>query len=186
MGKFYRVTVDWNAVGCWYLGAPVDELNERIEPEKFRVGKIVSGLTAMTIPVKNPGTMLNFNFASFDMIVCRSEIVSEMESSFGVSVQRIPVTVEGCIKGFEILNPLASVACVDLNRSNYARWNDTDGRPERVGRFRVINELYIDDRASGQHLFRVDEWKIALIVSEPVKAFLERKAGYGIDFIPVS
>jgi len=65
-------------------------------------------------------------------------------------------------------------------------WKPEDGRPEKVGSYRVIDDLRIDpSKVQGAHLFRPWGWLVALIVSEELKVAMEALGGIGPDFVEV-
>jgi hypothetical protein len=106
-----------------------------------------------------------------------------LEALAGPAIQRVPVTVEGQGAEFEILNVCELVQCVDERRSLLTKWTAADGRPEKVGQFRMIAKLKINPAAaSGHHIFRVAGWPIALIASEEVKKLLEARDVSGLKF----
>lgn len=181
--KFYRLAADPAATSRWYLTAPRDPLDNRVDPRLFTEGLPVSSTTPLRVPLSQPGDEVGFNFAAFDMVVTPSEINSELQELVGSVIQRIPVAVEGSTNSFEILNVCALVPCLDEKRSLVTKWTDTDGRPDKIGQYRMINGLRIDPRiADGHHIFRIEGWPIALIVSESVKRLFENKNLSGVSY----
>ena len=75
---------------------------------------------------------------------------------------------------------------MDETRSEIMRWKHEDGRPDKVGRYRMVGNLTIDPtRVRNRHIFRIDDWEIALIVSERLKIALEAIPELGVVFSPV-
>lgn len=101
-------------------------------------------------------------------------------------VQGFPVTIGSLPSEFEILNAMYTEACVDESRSEILRWHAEDGRPDKVGRYRMISNLTVDSsRVNNRHIFRVKDWEVALIVSEKVSEALQSLPNLGIVFSPV-
>ncbi len=100
-------------------------------------------------------------------------------------IQGIPVSVEGNSEQYEVLNALDIVDCVDEEHSYFSRWTAEDGRPDRIGDYKMTTLRIDPERAKGRDLFRVKGWAIALICSEKVKQCLEDAGVTGIRFTPV-
>lgn len=67
--------------------------------------------------------------------------------------------------------------------SEFMKWTKEDGRPEKVGEYRMFTKLSLDPKkATGHKIFRVQGWQIALIVEEEVKESLEQRKASGIVF----
>ena len=54
-------------------------------------------------PLRQTGDHVDFNFADFDMVVTPADVNVEIAKIVGSAIQRIPVTVEGTRRAFEIL-----------------------------------------------------------------------------------
>ena len=86
-----------------------------------------------------------------------------------------------------MVNVLDVRACVAEGESEYLKWREEDGRPDKIGQYRQFTRLVIDpSRAVGARLFRIDGWRIALIASrELVLAFKQARVS-GVAFNPVA
>ena len=134
------------------------------------------------VPVGVEGTRVGFNFAAFDMLISPAVVNEKLEELVGPAIQRIPVVV-GEDQSFEILNVCERVACLDDSRSQVMRWTASDGRPDKVGQYRMVIGLKIDgSRVEGRQIFRVAGWGIALIVSDDVKRLLEKCGLSGVVY----
>lgn len=104
-------------------------------------------------------------------------------------VQAIPVEIDGVDEPYEILNVLDVVDCVDEEKSEFSmcpRWTVEDGRPDKVGDYR-IDSLRIDPiRANGHELFRTKGWLVGLVCSERIRDLLISQGVTGIRFTLVS
>ena len=184
--RFVRVEIDPKLRGrSWRLGAPRSLGGEEIDPRVFTKGRHVDYGSPLQVVTEDAGRQLGFNLAAFDMVVSATALNDELERLTGENLlQRIPAIIdEG---DFEILNVCDRVACFDVERSQFTRWTETDGRPDKVGQLRMVTELRVRPRSAfGHHLFRVDEWPIALVVSEEAKAILENFDAAGVSFVSV-
>lgn len=181
--KYYELQADPAAFPRWYLGSPIDPAGSEIDPRTFTQGVPVGTQPPLILPFRRTGDEVEFNFCDFDMIVTPRTLNAELETLVGAAIQRIPVSVGNRADEFEILNVCELVKCVDESRSVATKWTASDGRPDKVGQFRMVIELKIDpSAASGHEIFRVAGWPIALVVSEKVKRFFEDRKVSGLKY----
>ena len=82
-----------------------------------------------------------------------------------------------------ILNVVNLVKCLNEDQSSFTKWTEEDGRPDRIGDYRMVTKLRIDPKAAaGNRLFRVRGWEIALIVNDRVKDCIEGFSESGVTF----
>jgi hypothetical protein len=187
MTTFFRLVADPKVFPRWYLKAPIDEAGNELDARLFSRGGAHSTSASLRIPLRRDGPAVDVNFGDFNMIVTPASLNAEMVPRFGLPVQRIPVEIETGNRDFEILNILDVVTCIDEKNSEFMKWTEQDGRPDKTGALRMITRLRIDPcAAQGHHLFRIQEWPVALIASNALKEFLEQAAVTGIQFQPVS
>jgi len=185
MNKFYRMLVDPKATARWYLKAPLDQHGLEVDARLFTRGMPIGSTSVLSIPLRRHGREVDINFADFDMLVMSRRVVDEITSDFDLEIQRIPAEINGEVN-YEIINPLASISCIDEAESEYLKWTENDGRPEKIGQFRMITQLKVrTDLAIESHLFRVTEWPIALLVSEALKESIESHNASGVTFSAV-
>lgn len=185
--KYYRIVVNPMNYDGWFLGGPVNPKGEKIDPRKFVKGFFIEDLSEeLVLPIKKKGQPLNFLLGSHDMPVVRQNIAEAIEKIVTKDVQRISVLIENGITGYEILNVIKRLDCVDENRSEAIRWTEADHRPDLAGKYRVIREMKLRyDLIDNAHIFRIQNYEIALIVSEKLKKILEELRTEGISFLPV-
>lgn len=96
-----------------------------------------------------------------------------------------PIDIEGAQGTYEIMNVLCKRDCLDESRSDFTKWTEDDGEPDRVGNYRMILTPYIDaERAAGAHLFRLSRFKVVLFASSVLVAELEDRTNLGVTFRP--
>lgn len=187
MTKYFRVLAAKDAVDRWFLRAPVNSFGEEVDPRIFTESLACDVTDPLTLPVRRSGKVVDFNFADFDMPVLSAAAIDQLQSIAGVHLQRVPVAIPGITARFELLNVLDSVDCIDEKSSVYTKWTPADGRPEKVGEYRMFVNLRVDrQRAEGHHLFRIDGWKVALVISELVKQTLEGLNVSGVEYQCIS
>ncbi|WP_434384671.1 imm11 family protein [Melittangium boletus] len=99
-------------------------------------------------------------------------------------VQLFPVDVEGQSTPYFLLNVARTVRCIDdAACEEVRRWTAEDGRPDRVGEYRVVAGLRIDPSAVGDaRVFRPWGWSAPILVEASVKDALERTGIVGGRF----
>jgi hypothetical protein len=187
MSKFFRILADPDMPTRWYLKAPHNEDGTILDARLFIKGVPYSKYETLVVPLRRQGQYVDFNFGDFDMVIMQTNLNSKICSQFALNVQRIPVKIEEIKNDFEILNVLDLVACVDEENSEFDKWPESDGRYDKIGKFRMFTRLCIDEKiAQGHHLFRLVEWPLALIASSELKEFLEKLNVTGIIFVPIN
>jgi hypothetical protein len=77
--------------------------------------------------------------------------------------------------------------CVDDSSSAFIKWEEGDGRPDLTGSYRMVTRLVIDESLvpTDIHLFRIEGWNVAVIVSQVIKDALDEIPATGIAYQPV-
>jgi hypothetical protein len=159
-----------------------------IDAREFTEGRPYGGPTPAAVSLDVDGARPEFTFAAFDMPIVSRRLAELIERLCPGQTQRLPVTILPSLSGYEILNVTATADCVDETRSRYIKkWTLDSACPDRVGTFSEIGGLMIDPRRANNHgIFRVRDWEIALIVSDPVKTAMEAIEDLGVVFEPVT
>jgi hypothetical protein len=136
-------------------------------------GEVVKVVPPLRIPMRRAGEPLSFTLADFELPVVRTELAAQIEAIAPQQVQRIPINVDDHGGGFEILNALRVVDALDHRRSTITYWEPKDGRPEKIGSPRMVIDLAVDpNRIGTAEIFRLADWRIALIASESIAGVL--------------
>jgi hypothetical protein len=184
--QFFHVIADPAATARWFLRAPTTSEGKELDARMFITGDRVDVSGPLRIFPRRLGEVVDFNFCDFDMVVTPADVNAELEKRVGSAIQRIPVDVEGSVRRFEILNVCRRIQCLDETRSQTMKWGEEDGRPDKVGQYRMVLELKIDvSAAAGQGIFRVAEWPMALIISSEIKELFEQRRLSGVVYVPV-
>jgi len=184
--RYYRIVADPTCTDRWYLDEPVDVNGCAVDAREFTGALYYRGPALSSIPIQVPGRRVAFNLGAFDMPVVSEEIGRVIKRIAGDDVQQIPAHIDSHIRGYEVLNVLASETCIDENRSEIVKWNDKDGRQDRIGEYRMVTNLTIDPRrVRGKDVFRIAGWEIALIVSSKVVDAIRATPDLGVCFQPV-
>lgn len=165
----------------WHLG---DIKAADVAPE-LRAGIAFQG--ELTAEISRMGIPLDFSLTSFAVPVATRSVGSAIESIAAADLQQLPVEIPGH-SNFVVLNALRIVACLDEEHSMYTKWTSMDHRSDLAGKYRMVTRLRLDPQRipDDAHFFRVEDWKIALIVSEPVRLAMERVRCHGAKFVEVT
>ncbi|WP_306440911.1 imm11 family protein [Corallococcus aberystwythensis] len=157
-------------------------------PWQFRMGKPSSWLERVRVPVKIPGTALDYSHAAFSIPVVTSRVASIFERLAPNDVQLFPVDIEGQPDDFFILNAIRRVNCIDDEASEEARyWTPGNGIAEKVGTYISVWGMRIDtSRLGSARVFRPLHWEVALVIPEDIKLALEAIGATGVQFKDVS
>ena len=178
---------DQNYAARWHLGEPRTGNGDEIDAREFRYGQPYKGPLPTHVPISYDGDRVTFLLAAFDMPIVSDEVADVIQEIAPHDVQRFPITVGEYIYGYEILNVIHVVDCVDEERSGIMKWGPEDGRPDKVGQYRSVNPLVIDpQKVDGHSLFRVKGSLVKLIVSDEVVNALEGLPDLGVVFKQVT
>ena len=181
MKAYFSVREDISLQRNWFLDRLFDGSGTELDSRAFTYGhplvispKLrVSSFNDHTIAKVSPplrvslfkkkkGEPLHFTFTNADVPVVRSHVGELLEAVAGAGIQRIPVLVEPGTEGYEIINVVSLVDCMDTERSKSGWYCDgNDGLPNLADGPEVITDLAIDaKRAGDHHIFRVKGWHL--------------------------
>ncbi|OJH34527.1 imm11 family protein [Cystobacter ferrugineus] len=182
--NFYVVEI--GDVPQWCLDTPVPVAGGTLDdPWMFVEGKLVPDPGPLKTKPFHHGEMRTFTVANADRTPIANEQVARAFRELAPDdVQLFPVDVEGTPERYYIVNATRSFKCVDEKNSREVQVYPPDGAvPERVGEYRSISGLRIDtSKIENARVFRPMGWEVALVVSEEIKARIERIGNTGVYF----
>lgn len=181
--RYFELTDDVHVPNRWHLGEVSSKDGNK---PRLRVGMPFPGGGLHTEAFR-PGDALPFSLSSFAVPIVGVSLSEAIVRVADGDVQRLPVEIYGS-PGFEVLNVLRVVRCLDERRSEFVKWTAQDHRADLAGQYRMVTRLRLDPGAipADAHAFRVEGWLIALIVSERVKDAMEAVGCLGARFAPVT
>lgn len=186
MTYFDVVTDDVQFSYRWFLDEPLSARGKEIDAREFTYGQPYAGPRPERVPIGQAGPPVEFNMAAFDMPVVSQEIARRLSVIAPREIECFPVAVGSSIVRYAILNAVHREACVDEQHSIIMRWMPGDGRPDLVGTYRMVSNLRIDPALThNRDIFRIQDWEVALIVSERIKDALDDIPDLGVVFRPV-
>lgn len=144
------------------------------------------GATPLTTHVHHAGRQLQFCLSTFAVPVATAQIAAALADVVGQDLQRIPLSIDG-EDGYEVLNALRSVPCLDERFCTTTKWTAQDHRADLAGQYRQVIGLTIDPNVvpADAHFFRVEGWRVALVVSDVARAAMEAVGCSGAIFADV-
>jgi hypothetical protein len=183
MTAFYRLLDDVAIPGRWHLG----EARSPDGDEKWLDAGEPCEEDELVVEVTHPGVVLDFSLTSFNAPIAARALALAIAGIGGAGVQRLRARIAGQVS-FDVLNAVRVVSCLDEGESEFIKWKAHDHRPDLLGQYRQVTRLALDPRRIPRdaHIFRLEGWRVALIVSERLRIEMERVGCLGARFQPVS
>lgn len=184
MRHYYWVEIA--GVPQWFIATPTLASGEKLKvPRMFRGGRRLPGTGPLKAAVKQQGERRSFMFVGAEGIpVGNEQVASVFRELASDDVQLFPVEVVGESGQYFIVNAVKTPECIDEAKCREVHvYTQEDSAPERMGNYRWIYGLRIDPlKTEGAHVFRPARFTPAFIVTEEVKAALERVGNLAVSF----
>ncbi|MCP3143872.1 imm11 family protein [Pyxidicoccus xibeiensis] len=184
---FFELTDDVQIPGRWHLDSPVDSEGTEVEDTRqFNRGRPVQVPGRLTVPIEHEGRPLDFTETNLKTPVVHARVASIFAELALDDVQLIPVDVQGQPDPYFILVATRLIKCIDEQASKVQFWTAEDGLPHKTGKYYAVDDLRIDKSKVGDaRVFRTEGWAGTLIVSDDIKAAMERIGATGAKFVEV-
>jgi len=182
MMRYFKLTLDFEVQGGRVLGEI--HAQDGVEPA-LDAGRRFDGPGPLVAEVCREGRATAFTVSAFNAPVASVRLANAMSAVAGSDVQCIPIMIPGQIGTMRVLNALRVVRCIDEMRSEFCKFTvDDDVRPDLAGQYSSVPLLIVDPRLipPDAHFFRVEDFKVVLLVSEHVKDAMERVGCVGATF----
>jgi hypothetical protein len=197
--RYFDLMDDMLIPGRWHLGEVLlpdgseprlsagIRFNPRTDNDASFAGMDSQGHPLLSAEVSHPGRPLDYCITAFNRPIARTSLAHAIATVADSDIQCLPVRV-GKQKGFCVLNAVRVVRCIDEDRSEFGKWSEQDQRPDKLGTYKGVTKLRLDPQLIPEdaHFFRLKDWEVALIVSEPVKNAMERAGCLGAKFEEVT
>jgi hypothetical protein len=183
--RYFKLSDDVYVPERWELGTPLDSQGRELGSRVFLRGEPVQVEGRLRVSIYQPGKPLDFTLADAGAIPIVTEKVATLLTQLAPNdVQLFPVDVDTQPGPHFLVNVARLVKCIDDQASEEVTyWTPEDGRPDRVGTYSSVSGMRINPTVVGtEKVFRTWGWHIALIVSEDIKAALERVGATGTKF----
>lgn len=185
MKHWYRMTDDVHFPGRWQLRNPVlVSTGEEVDPWAFTKGEYYPGPAGLRAG-HDPGVALDYTLGGIAVPFASAGLADVLRRVAYDAIQLLQVHVDG--HALFVVNATRTVPCIDEDRSVFTKWTQADGRPEKIGKYRMVARLLVDARKlEGQSIVRIKDWNVALLVAEDVKEAIEAGGFTGALFEPVT
>ncbi|ADO73044.1 imm11 family protein [Stigmatella aurantiaca] len=181
--RFFELYDDLYARGRWHLKNPIDEQKRKLDDWAFRLGMPMSIEGRLRILIDQKGRALDFSETNSRIPVVHVKAATLFLELAPGDVQLIPVDIEGQPDQYSVLVATRLIRCIDEKASQVQFWRPEDGFPEKVGQYYAVDHMRVDKAKLGNaKIFRPEGWPGKLIVSEEIKAALERMGTTGAKF----
>jgi len=172
--QLFRLLDDMTVVDRWHLG---DHTFVGSAPRSMQAGEPLLAEAELSVPVTQPGRPLAYSETAFGLPIACLPLARAISAVSPSDVQFVRLQVRGLrlSSDYAVLNCLQIVECLDEGRSQFIKWGEEDGRPDRLGQYRAVTRLAIArEKVPGNvHFFRIKGWSIALVVSDVVREAME-------------
>lgn len=184
--NYYRLDDDVEKQDRWFLDTVIPESNDEWAFWSLVDASGVAVEKTWKVQISRPGTPLDFTFSGFDVPIVNKKAKDVFDSVCPEDFDSLVVEVEGTKDDYHILNVKNSFSRLDEESSIFDKWTENDGRPEKVGEYRTVTRMKIikEDIPPNKHLFRLNGWEVAVVVSETLAKAL--KTTRGLKFINIT
>lgn len=183
--RYYELRDEVNIPGRWHLG----EIVNRIDGSTLELwlGSPMNKPVSLEAEITHSGKALDFFLTSFATPIASKRLAQALAGIARRDLQLLPVLIAG-YKDFDVLNIVRVIRCLDEKKSEFSKWTKDSIRPDLVGEYEWVMDLTVDPSQIPRdaHIFRIEGWQIAIIVSEETKALMENCGCLGAKFQLVS
>ena len=182
MCEYYEITHEVEIENRWYLAEINDASGNELDPHLFQKGNTVTITQPLFVRPNQIGRPLDFTLTAFGVPIVSNKLGDIIYNSTSNLIQRIPVTIEPNVKGFEIINILKTIKCLDYNKTFVQRYDSKFGDPSLIGKVQFLSKITIEPVNPICDIFRLDEWKIIAIISGRLREILHSPNLTGMIF----
>ena len=124
----------------------------------------------------------DITFGPFDVPIINSRAYSALKYLDGSAIQFIPVSVKGIDDNYWIANLLIKSDILDEVQSKIMWWKPEDGRPDKLGEYRMVSKAVARLDVEIPSLSRLKKFDISVVVNENTKQTISEYELTGIDF----
>lgn len=181
--KYFELNDDIYFPSRWYLGE-VSGINNW----GFLSGNVECSSSDVVLNLVESGEALDFTFTeTYRVPIVSQKLKGILQEVNGVEFMELNRFV-GSHEIFYALIITNFKDCVDESRSQYEKYEDGNLiRPDKVGEYRSFFEMRLDATKIGNvQIFRLENYKTSIIVSEDLKEIIEKNNLCGVSFKDVS
>lgn len=181
--RYFALSDDVDFPRRWHLATPTNSQGREVDDWQFSDGKPLSAQGPLKVPIEQAGRPLDFCEAGIKIPVAHVRVATVFMEMAPNDVQLIPVDIENHPDQYLILVATRLIRCINEAASKVRFWTPEHGVPDKVGQYIAVDRLRIDKAKTGNaKVFRPEGWSGSLIVSDEIRAAMERIGATGAKF----
>jgi hypothetical protein len=175
---------DMHLNGRWHLGRVFND--EGCDDSDFTMGRPAQIRSRPIVGLSVPGVPLDFSLTGIAVPVVSARFAKAVKPVVGDDVEFIPTQV-GDRHGYEIMNVLRLIECIDESRSEFIKWTEKDHRADLAGEYRSVPKLKIvsENIPPDANIFRIKYWDVVIVVSDVFVEAARSIAAVGMRLKPL-
>ena len=175
--KYYRLLEDMNSADRWYLGK-IENINNWITHSDVLPD-------SLDINLVQDGPEIDFTLTENYVVPIISQRLKEKLMAVS-NIRFVSVKPIGkkCIYTYFAMIVEKVVDCIDEEKSKFEKFQNNDPiRPDMAGQYSAFFDMKIDkEKIEGLDIFRIENFEIAIVVSENIVNKLHSYGVRGIRF----
>lgn len=176
--EFYRLDDDMTLADRWMIDHPSIIENDDDTWYQLKLGHRIEDSQPVEILITRDGRALDYTETSLANPVVSARTARLLEGAAPGEVQFIDVKIDGRHRGYEALNILDHIDCLDKKLSVLFP-------PKKDGRQAVMEAAINSKKAGSRRIFRLATWPVCVIVRPIIKECFEREGITGAVFRPL-
>lgn len=167
--KYFRIISD-DKMNKWRLSMRWKRDGQPIDVWSYVMGRAGQRDPKPLAYIERDGDRIELNFALGEGVpIVSSRVAETLAQIEGGNLERIPVTIEGDDRDWEIINSLPHLDAIDHSKSHICYYPLSHTDATRAGMPQSVEQLILDPtRIQDRQLFRLKEWDVVLMASERV------------------
>jgi hypothetical protein len=171
--NIYRLKDELREPTRWFLSVPTSS-DSRDLTWSFNTARRFEQITPLFTKLDQDGRKVDFTFGAFDVPILNFAAMSVFQTYERECVEFIPTIVEGERDAYFIMNILAEADCLDESASLITWWAPGDGRPDRIGTYRMLaREVYDCSITKLPAIFRLSKFSVMIMVRDDLRKAID-------------
>lgn len=176
--RYYRIGGSLDESFKW-ISVPLAPDGSEIDVWQFSQCQRLNALVPITFSVKAKGQQPDFAVTTYSIPLASEKCLRLIQELAGPSIEVIPVDLQDGGKMF-VVNILSCVDCLDRQQSRIEYFPSGFPDQRKAHKPRMIVDLRIDKKlVQGEHIFRIKDWELPIIVSEDLVQQFDRHSLLG-------
>jgi hypothetical protein len=171
--RIYCLEDDFREPVRWYLNVPNCTDGQDLT-WSFNSSKSFGQITPLFTGIQQEGRRVDFTLGAFEIPILNRAAMSIFQTFAGECVEFIPTKIEGERDDYFIMNILAKADCLDERASLIEWWKAEDGRPDRIGTYRMLaREVHDCNITALPPIFRLSKFSVRIMVRDDLRRAID-------------